>query len=201
MRVRPYLAVLPACLFALIGCGLSGCGQPQDKSVAELAPEVVSKVTPEVVSKVTPEVVAESQRVVGLGLTEIPVPKPTGSRTHFITFDDLKLPMEQDSKFDPGMLTQRVIDLNNQRVKLRGFAYPSVKSRMTEFPFCKNTAFPFLGRGGTAHHSVYVRMLGNDSVTYSNKMFTVEGILSIDAYQGDDGNTWSIYSLRCEKAY
>jgi hypothetical protein len=176
------------CLFLFLGLSvIPGCSSPVEE-VAVPVEEASSDET------------ADEFSVVGLGLKEIPVPKPTGSRTHFITFADLELPMKEDSKFRPEMLTQRVVDLQNQRVKLRGFIFPMFGSKISKFPLLKNTDCPF-GEGGIAHHVVFVRMAEGKTVLYKEKMFTVEGVLTIDLFHGDNGDTWSVYTLQCDRAY
>lgn len=143
-----------------------------------------------------------AKKVKTLGLEKIPEPKPTGSRTHFVTFDDLVIDMQQDQKFNPKMLTKKVVDLNNQRVKIQGFIFPAlpIAKGIKTFPLVKNTECRF-GPGGTAHHLVDVKMANGATVDYTTRIVTIEGILTIKPYVGFDGNTWSIYEMKCEKAY
>ena len=67
--------------------------------------------------------------------------------------------MKEDSVFDPGLLTPRVKQLDGQRVRIRGFIYPSVfqQTGITRFPLVKNTECKF-GPGGVAHHIIVVEM-------------------------------------------
>jgi hypothetical protein len=143
-----------------------------------------------------------AKKVKTLGLDKIPEAKPTGKRTHFVTFEDLIIDMKQDEKFKPQMLTQKVVDLNNQRVKIQGFIFPAlpIAKGIKAFPLVKNTECKF-GPGGTAHHLVDIKMAKGVTVDYTTRIVTVEGILTIKPFDGFDGNTWSIYEMKCDKAY
>jgi hypothetical protein len=117
-----------------------------------------------------------------------------------ITFDDLELKMEKDSVFDPSLLTDRVKELLDRRVRIRGFIYPSIMQQtgITEFPLVKNTQCKF-GPGGIAHHLIRVEMQEGSSTSFTVRPIAVEGLLSLRPLKGYDDNTWAIYHMVGEK--
>jgi hypothetical protein len=129
------------------------------------------------------------------------VPKPRGDgRAISITFDDLALEMKEDSVFDPGLLTPRVKQLDGQRVRIRGFIYPSVfqQTGITRFPLVKNTECKF-GPGGVAHHIIVVEMQPEVSTSFTVRPIAVEGVFTVRPWTGPDGMTWTIYHMVGEK--
>ncbi|MCU0983091.1 MAG: DUF3299 domain-containing protein [Pirellulaceae bacterium] len=129
------------------------------------------------------------------------VPKPRGDgRPISITFDDLELAMKEDSVFDPGLLTPRVKQLDGQRVRIRGFIYPSVfqQTGITRFPLVKNTECKF-GPGGVAHHIIVVEMQPEASTSFTVRPIAVEGVFTVRPWTGPDGMTWTIYHMVGEK--
>jgi hypothetical protein len=121
--------------------------------------------------------------------------RPSG-KTHRITFDDLKIDMEQDSVFDPSMLTDRVKSLDGEIVRIRGFIYPSIfqADGITDFPMVMNTECKF-GPGGQAHHIIRIKMEPGHSTSYTVRPILVEGLLAVRPLEGPDGNTWALYEM------
>jgi hypothetical protein len=117
-----------------------------------------------------------------------------------ITFDDLELAMKEDSVFDPGLLTPRVKQLDGQRVRIRGFIYPSVfqQTGITRFPLVKNTECKF-GPGGVAHHIIVVEMQPEVSTSFTVRPIAVEGVFAVRPWTGPDGMTWTVYHMVGEK--
>jgi len=130
-----------------------------------------------------------------------PKPGATGrarvaGRATLITFDDLELKMGEDAVFDPALLTPRVKELEGQRVRIRGFIYPSVfqQTGITQFPLVKNTECKF-GPGGIAHHIIVVELKAGVSTAFTVRPIAVEGVLTVRPWTGPDGNTWTVYHL------
>lgn len=123
--------------------------------------------------------------------------KPRGDgRAILITFDDLELKMNEDSVFAPSLLTPRVKELDGQRVRIRGFIYPSVfqQTGITQFPLVKNTECKF-GPGGIAHHIIVVELKAGVSTAFTVRPIAVEGVLTVRPWTGPDGNTWTVYHM------
>ena len=116
-----------------------------------------------------------------------------------ITFDDIKLPIQEDIVFRPFMLTDRAKELDGQRVRISGFMLADAKTRgIEQFVLLKNTECKF-GPGGQADHLVNVIMNEGQSTIFRNDAVAVEGVIKVNPFNGIDGNTWSIYDLTCDR--
>jgi len=117
-----------------------------------------------------------------------------------ISFDDLQLDMQEDAVFESSMLTQRVKELDGQRVRIRGFIFPAIfqQTGITQFPLIKNTQCKF-GPGGLAHHIILVDLQPGLSTSFTVRPIAVEGLLTVRPFHGPDGNTWTIYHLVGDK--
>ncbi len=130
-------------------------------------------------------------------------PKTPSRRPVVITFDDLELKMQLDSKFSPDLLTQRVRELDGERVSIKGFIYAAGVFQQTgiqRFPLVKNTQCKF-GPGGLAYCVILVSLKEGVTTNFTLQPVTVEGILKVEPYEGPDGITWSVYRLVGERVY
>jgi hypothetical protein len=125
---------------------------------------------------------------------------PSDGRPIPITFDDLHLEMKEDSVFDPRLLTPRIKQLDGQRVRIRGFIFPSILQQkgITRFPLVKNTECKF-GPGGIAHHIIMVDLRPGVSTSFTVRPIAVEGLLTVRPWTGPDGMTWTVYHMLGEK--
>ncbi len=116
-----------------------------------------------------------------------------------IAFEDIQLPIQADVVFRLFMLTDRVRELDGRRIRINGYMLPDSKTKgIRQFVLLKNTQCKF-GPGGQADHLINVLMVEGETAKYHDEPVTVEGVLSINPFQGPDGNTWSIYDLACER--
>jgi hypothetical protein len=116
-----------------------------------------------------------------------------------IVFEDIELPIQADIVFRPFMLTEKAKSLDGRKVRINGYMLPDSKTKgIKQFVLLKNTECKF-GPGGQADHLINVLM--NDGVTtnFRDDPITVQGTLTINPFQGPDGNTWSIYDVACER--
>jgi hypothetical protein len=113
-----------------------------------------------------------------------------------ITFDDLNIGMQADVVFRPFMLTDRVKELEDQRVSIVGYMHGGALSArgIHEFVLLKNTECKF-GPGGQADHLAQVLLAAGAGTEFTKRPVKVEGRLKLEPFQGPDGNTWSIYRL------
>ena len=113
---------------------------------------------------------------------------------HPISYDDLNLSMEPDTLFQDWMLTQRVRDLDGQRVRITGFMLPSYESQnIKQFVMLREKECPY-GPGGQAHHVIAVTMQ-RASAHYTADAITVEGVFSVRPFTGDNDKTWAMYAM------
>jgi hypothetical protein len=117
-----------------------------------------------------------------------------------ITFDDLELKMPLDTMFDREMLTDRVEQLDNQKVRIRGFIFAGgvfQQTGITSFPLVMNTQCKF-GPGGYAYCVILVDLQDGVSTNFTTRPVTVEGTLSVRPYNSG-GFTWSVYHIQGTK--
>jgi hypothetical protein len=117
-----------------------------------------------------------------------------------ITFDDLELQMPLDSMFNRQYLTDRAQQLDNQKVRIRGFIFAGGVFRqtgITTFPLVMNTQCKF-GPGGFAYCVILVDLDDGVSTDFTTRPVTVEGTLSVRPYNSA-GFTWSVYHIQGTK--
>lgn len=190
-------------LIALLSClATAGC-QSEPSALATNGPsaEAPARAQPVVESVRNGSPATPDRSPAGMTAGEPSVPalgrKPRGDgRAILITFDDLELQMKEDAVFDPALLTPRVKELEGQRIRIRGFIYPSVfqQTGITQFPLVKNTECKF-GPGGIAHHIIVVELKAGVSTAFTVRPIAVEGVLTVRPWTGPDGNTWTVYHM------
>ncbi len=117
-----------------------------------------------------------------------------------ITFDDLKLEMAVDTLFDPQLVTDRIRQLDRQKVRIRGFIFAGgvfQQTGITSFPLVMNTQCKF-GPGGFAYCVILVDLDDGVTADFTTRPVSVEGTLSIRPYNSG-GFTWSVYHLQGHK--
>lgn len=112
------------------------------------------------------------------------------------SFDILILGMQADMVFRDFMLSDEVRELDGQKIELTGYMNPFTENRAKESKFIllRNTECKF-GRGGQADHLAEILLSEGVRTAYSVKPVTVVGTLRIVPKRGEDGNTWSIYTI------
>jgi len=210
----PAAALLTAIL-AAVGCGHeSAAGQANHEAAV---PPAEVALAPAKAPAVAIEEPANSDPPAEVAVAQAsaaePVPaKPKGQRppadrgptrpgeAEKITFDDLNLGMQADMVYRPFLLTDRVKELDGKRVSIVGYMHGGVDSAKNnkKFILLKNTECKF-GPGGQADHLADVQLKAGETTRLTRDAVKVEGTLNIEAYEGPDGNTWSIYRLEDAK--
>lgn len=112
-----------------------------------------------------------------------------------ISFDDLNCGMQADIVFRDWMLTERVKELDGQRVRISGYMLPFVKLKgISEFVLLRNTECKF-GPGGQADHLIQVKLEPGVTTQYTLNPIEVVGILKVNPTNGPDGLTWSLFDM------
>jgi hypothetical protein len=108
--------------------------------------------------------------------------------------------MPADAVFDESMLTDRIRQLDGRRVRIRGFIFPAVfqQKGITKFPLVMNTQCKF-GPGGEAHCIIIVDMVEGVTADYTIRPIAVQGTLTVQPWNGPDGNTWALYHMTGEQ--
>lgn len=113
-----------------------------------------------------------------------------------VTWDQLDIGIQAESKFEPWMMTTLIKSLEGQTVRITGYMHGgiAVKEGIREFILLRNIDCPY-GRQGEAHHVIAVQLAADERTKYSQQALTVVGVFRIRPYDGPDGSTWSLYAL------
>jgi hypothetical protein len=147
---------------------------------------------------------AESPREPGAppATTAIPVPASAAplardsTGTIETTFDDVKFPMAKTDAFAESMLTPRVKSLFNERIRIRGYIYPTPRKKgLKQFVLVRDNQECCFGPGAALFDCVLVTMAGDATAEYSIRPVAVEGRFRLDALPGPDGRPLAIYQM------
>lgn len=125
-----------------------------------------------------------------------PIVTPAPAEPARLTWNQLDIGIQSESKFEPWMMTTLIKSLEGQTVRITGYMHAgiAVKEGIREFILLRNIDCPY-GRQGEAHHVIVVQLAADERTKFSLKPLTVEGVFHIRPYDGPDGSTWSLYAL------
>jgi hypothetical protein len=144
---------------------------------------------------------------VGLGCDSPPPMATTGggarvrtvSNSHPVetTFDDVKFEMEKTDPFKRSLLTPKIEELFGQRIRIRGYMYPTLKRKgLTAFVLVRDNLECCFGPGAALFDCMRVQMHPDRTATYTAvRPITVEGVFKFDEFTDLDGTTRAIYLL------
>lgn len=113
-----------------------------------------------------------------------------------ITFDDIKFEMEKGEPFVREMLTERIEQLEQRDVRIRGYILPSFRQRgITEFVLVRDNMECCFGPGAALFDCILVNMEPGKSTSFKIRPVTVEGTFAIEEFTGPDGTHLAIYSM------
>lgn len=120
----------------------------------------------------------------------------SNTQTVETSFDDIKFEMEIDDPFKRSLLTPKIEDLFGQRIKIRGYMYPTLKRRgLTGFVLVRDNQECCFGPGAALFDCIRVQMHPDKTAEYSIRPIAVEGVLKFEEFADMDGTTRAIYLL------
>lgn len=112
------------------------------------------------------------------------------------SFDDIKFEMEIDAPFKRSLLTPKIEGLFGQRIKIRGYMYPTLKRRgLTGFVLVRDNQECCFGPGAALFDCIRVQVHPDKTAEYSIRPIAVEGVLKFEEFADMDGTTRAIYLL------
>ena len=112
------------------------------------------------------------------------------------TFDDLKFEIEADADFDKSMLTPKVENLFEKRIRIRGYIYPTLKKKgLKQFVLVRDNLECCFGPGAALYDCILVHMQEGKTAVFSIRPITVEGTLTFEEFIDYDGTTRAIYRI------
>jgi uncharacterized protein DUF3299 len=124
------------------------------------------------------------------------------SRSQIIdsTFDDIKFEMEKTEPFVKSMLTSRVEQLFDQRIRIRGYIYPTLRKRgLRQFVLVRDNLECCFGPGAALFDCILVQMVEGKTAEYTIRPVAVEGTFRFEEFLGPDGKHMAIFRLDGEK--
>ncbi|EAQ82380.1 DUF3299 domain-containing protein [Blastopirellula marina] len=117
-----------------------------------------------------------------------------------LTFDDIAFEMEKGEPFTRSMLPERIEELGNQKIRIRGYILPSFESRgIKQFVLVRDNMECCFGPGAALYDCILVEMTG-PGVDFTVRPITVEGVFEVKEYKGGDGKHLAIYRMDGESA-
>lgn len=112
------------------------------------------------------------------------------------SFDDIKFEMEIDDPFDRSLLTPKIEELFGQRIRIRGYMYPTLKRKgLTAFVLVRDNLECCFGPGAALFDCIRVLMHPDKTAEYSIRPIAVEGTFKFEEFTDMDGTTRAIYLL------
>lgn len=109
-------------------------------------------------------------------------------RARDITFDDVKFDIEKGAPFEPGMLTDKIRELNGKPVRVRGYMLPSFQqSGIKQFILVRDNQECCFGPKAALYDCMVVELVGGATTDFSVVPITVEGKFSIREVKAPDG--------------
>lgn len=141
--------------------------------------------------------------VVSLGLYYAGCDKPGGNGAIVgpavvkkMTFDDIKFEIKPDADFEKSMLTPEVSELFEQRIRISGYIFPTLKKNgIKEFILVRDNMECCFGPGAALFDCILVHMDAGKTATFSTLPVEVQGKFSYEEFLDWDGTVRAIYRL------
>ena len=111
-------------------------------------------------------------------------------------FDDLKFEIEADADFEKSMLTPKVNELFDRRIRIRGYILPTLKKKgLKQFVLLRDNLECCFGPGAALYDCILVHMKDGKTAEFSIRPVAVEGTLKFEEFLDYDGTTRAIFRL------
>lgn len=128
------------------------------------------------------------------------VPVSTANaKTQDLTFDDIKFDMVKGAPFDRKLLTPKIVALNEQSIRIRGYILPGYQqSGIKQFVLVRDNMECCFGPGAALFDCILVTMAEGKSTEFQIRPVTVEGIFRVEEFLGPDDYPLAIYQMQGE---
>lgn len=112
------------------------------------------------------------------------------------SFDDVRFEMDKTADFQESMLSESVKKLFNDRIRIRGYMYPTLRKRgLKQFVLVRDNMECCFGPGAAIYDCILVTMQEGVTTEYSIRPIAVEGKFRFDPLKGPDGRALAIYQM------
>jgi hypothetical protein len=136
------------------------------------------------------------------------LPKRDASGILETSFDDVKFEMDKSAVFDPSYFTPKNKALFGDRIRIRGFMYPTMRKRgLKQFVLVRDNLECCFGPGAALYDCILVTMEEGKTTEYvSNRPVAVEGEFRYEEPKGPrgevlrapDGRPLAIYQMTAQ---
>lgn len=111
------------------------------------------------------------------------------TKTKNITFDDIKLELEAGDEYDESLLTDEIKALEDIKVKLRGYMFPTPKQdNISAFILVRDNQECCYGPNAAIHDCVLVKLQKGDTTDFTVRPVTVEGTFYLKEFRPRKGS-------------
>jgi len=104
--------------------------------------------------------------------------------------------MEKTENFRNEMLTPKIEQLMDSRIRIRGYIFPTLKKRgLKQFVLVRDNLECCFGPGAALYDCILVTMQPGKTAEYTIRPVAVEGTFRFDEILGPDGQPMAIYQL------
>ena len=123
---------------------------------------------------------------------------PSPARIVDKTFDDIKFTMPENGVFQLSLLTPEIEELFGQRIRIRGYIYPTPRKRgLKQFVLVRDNRECCFGPGAALFDCIMVEMQEGKTAEYEVRCVAVEGTFRLQV-EDFDGTVVAIYRLEGE---
>lgn len=190
---------LPVAVIALASAG--GCDMSSSQlgqAEQSVAPAIERAATIEAAAAAGARLPQPTANSKAIGVPE-GAPKVDASGIMESTFDDLKFEMDKSAMFDRAMLTPKVESLFGQRIRIRGYMFPTMQRRgIKQFVLVRDNMECCFGPGAALYDCVLVTMEPGKTAEYSIRPIAVEGTIRLEPLIGPERRPLAIYQMTAE---
>jgi hypothetical protein len=111
------------------------------------------------------------------------------------TFDDLRFNMTVGEKFKRSMLTKGILDMNGEKIRIRGYILPTPqKHGIQQFVLVRDNQECCFGPGAALYDCILVEMKKGNTADFTIRPIAVEGTFNVREFN-IDGKDLAIYQM------
>ncbi len=199
MTNRAWLSAAAWLAVGLVSC--AGCGRDAaPATVASAATHANASDVQPMAGEATDPAAAASQQ------TAVAPPKSAAGQklpVQEITFDNIKLAMNKDDKFDRSFITPAIEKLGGAPVRIRGWIHPNSvfqQTGITQFVLVRDNQQCCFGPGAAIYDCIMVEMTPGNTADFTTRPIAVEGTFSVREVMSPWGALVAIYHLDADAA-
>lgn len=118
-----------------------------------------------------------------------------------ISFDDIKLDIDKDGKFEKKLLTDQVKTLDGKSIAIKGYLLPTSvfqQKGIKQFVLVRDNKECCFGPGAAIHDCIVIDMVDGATADFTTRPIEVHGKFEVDTdtYRYPDGQYFAIYHMK-----